>query len=154
MARLTELNGDAPIETAIGGALDPRHLIEQTDERPSPGFVGEAGHSDGIASFVLRETAPLAWQPFERAMETLIALRGRDLLRVKGFLNVARCSGPVLVQIVQHLAHPPLELAAWPDQDHASQLVFITRNIAQERVLALLQAVRALAADGPAQSRD
>jgi G3E family GTPase len=152
-ARLAELNGHAPVDTAIGGALDPRHLIEQTDERPSPGFVGEAGHSDGIASFVLRETAPLAWQPFERAMETLIALRGRDLLRVKGFLNVAGCSGPVLVQIVQHLAHPPLELAAWPDQDHASRLVFITRNIPQEQVLALLRAVRGLAAGPPTQSR-
>ena len=113
--------------------------------------VGEAGHSDGIQSFVLRETAPLAWQPFERAMETLIALRGRDLLRVKGFLNVAGCRGPVLVQIVQHLAHPPLELAAWPDQDQSSRLVFITRNITQEQILALLYAVRALATDGPSR---
>ncbi len=77
-------------------------------------------------------------------METLIALRGGDLLRVKGFLNVAGCRGPVLVQIVQHLAHPPLELAAWPNADQSSRLVFITRNIPQERVSALLQAVRAL----------
>jgi G3E family GTPase len=152
-ARLRELNRCAPVDTAVGGALDPRHLIEEPDERPSFGFVGEAGHSDGIVSFALRETAPLAWRPFEHAMETLIALRGRDLLRVKGFLNVAGCSGPVLVQIVQHLAHPPLELAAWPDQDHASRLVFITRNIAQEQVLALLQAVRALAAGAPTESR-
>ena len=102
-----------------------------------------------MLSFVLSETAPLVWQPFERAMETLIALRGRDLLRVKGFLNVAGCRGPVLVQIVQHLAHPPLELASWPDADHSSRLVFITRNITQEQVSALLQAVRALAAEAP-----
>jgi G3E family GTPase len=70
-------------------------------------------------------------------------------LRVKGFLNVAGCSGPVLVQIVQHLAHPPLELASWPDQDRASRLVFITRNLPQEPVLALLHAVRALAGNAP-----
>ena len=43
-------------------------------------------------------------------METLIALRGPDLLRVKGFLNVAGCRGPVVVHVVQHLAHPPVEL--------------------------------------------
>jgi G3E family GTPase len=66
-------------------------------------------------------------------------------LRVKGFLNVTECRGPVLVQIVQHLAHPPLELASWPDADQTSRLVFITRNISQEQVRALLQAVRALA---------
>jgi G3E family GTPase len=154
-ARLAELNGYAPIDTAIGGALDPRRLIEVGSSGPQArsGFIGESGHSDGILSFVLSETAPLAWQPFERTMETLIALRGSDLLRVKGFLNVAGCRGPVLVQIVQHLAHPPLELASWPDQDHASRLVFITRNIAQDQVTALLQAVRALAADEPGEPR-
>src|SRR6267154_1169465 len=153
ISRLTQLNGHAPIDTAIGGALDPRRLIEAGASGPQPrsGFIGETGHSDGILSFVLNETEPLAWKPFERTMETLIALRGSDLLRVKGFLNVAGCRGPVLVQIVQHLAHPPLELAAWPDQDHTSRLVFITRNISQEQVWALLQAVRALAADAPGE---
>jgi G3E family GTPase len=149
IARLAELNGHAPIDTAIGGALDPRRLIEAGPGGAHSGFIGETGHSDGILSFVLTETEPLAWKPFERTMETLIALRGGDLLRVKGFLNVAGCRGPVLVQIVQHLAHPPLELSSWPDQDHTSRLVFITRNISQEQVWALLQAVRALAADAP-----
>ena len=37
-------------------------------------------------------------------METLIALRGPDLLRVKGLLNVAGCQGPVVLQVVQHLS--------------------------------------------------
>jgi G3E family GTPase len=149
IARLRELNEHAPIDTAIGGALDPRRLIEAGPDQPQSraGFIGESGHSDGIQSFVLSEAEPLAWPPFERAMETLIAVRGSDLLRVKGFLNVTGCSGPVLVQIVQHLAHPPVELASWPDQDHSSRLVFITRNISQDQVLALLRAVRSLAAE-------
>jgi G3E family GTPase len=144
--RLAELNPRAAIHIAIDGALDPHCLIEASTSAPQShaGLVAEAGHSDGISSFVLRETAPLAWQPFERTMETLIALRGSDLLRVKGFLNVAGCGGPVLVQIVQHLAHPPLELAAWPTADHTSRLVFITRDITQEQVSSLLRAVHAL----------
>ena len=74
-------------------------------------------------------------------METLIALRGPDLLRVKGFLNVAGCRGPVLVQVVQHLAHPPVELAAWPDDDRTSRVVFITRNISEPQVRRLFAAV-------------
>jgi G3E family GTPase len=78
-------------------------------------------------------------------METLIALRGPDLLRVKGFLNVAGCRGPVVVHVVQHLAHPPLELAAWPDASRASRLVFITRNIPKRQVRDLMGAVQALA---------
>jgi G3E family GTPase len=74
----------------------------------------------------------------------LLALRGPDLLRVKGFLNVAGCRGPVLVQVVQHLAHPPVELAAWPEDDQTSRLVFITRNIGEAQVRALFAAVQAL----------
>jgi G3E family GTPase len=78
-------------------------------------------------------------------METLIALRGADLLRVKGLLNVTGCRGPVVVQYVQHLAHPPVELESWPDQNQRSRVVFITRNISERDVRDLFAAVRALA---------
>ena len=78
-------------------------------------------------------------------METLIGLRGADLLRVKGILNVAGCRGPVVVQYVQHLAHPPVELESWPDQNRNSRIVFITRNIAERDVRSLFAAVQALA---------
>ncbi|MFL5108230.1 MAG: GTP-binding protein, partial [Xanthobacteraceae bacterium] len=115
------------------------------EPRERPGFIAEAEHSDGIVSFVLTEERPLPWDVFARAMETLIAVRGTDLLRVKGFLAVEGCRGPVLVQFVQHLAHPPVELAAWPDADRTSRLVFITRNIGEAAVRDLFGAVRALA---------
>jgi G3E family GTPase len=78
-------------------------------------------------------------------METLIALRGPDLLRMKGILNVAGCRGPVVVQYVQHLAHPPVELESWPDENRKSRVVFITRGIVERQVKQLLDAVRALA---------
>jgi G3E family GTPase len=146
-ARLTALNARAPIECAANGTIDPRCLIEGAHAEPCArsGFIAEAEHSEGIRSFVWRESAPIAWAAFERAMETLIALRGADLLRVKGFLAVEGCRGPVVVQIVQHLAHPPVELASWPDGSRASRLVFITRDITEAQVRALIDAVRTLA---------
>ncbi|MCC6778308.1 MAG: GTP-binding protein [Hyphomicrobiales bacterium] len=146
-ARLRELNPRASMHQAINGELDPRCLLEaetQTDASRA-GFVAEAAHSDGITSFVLTEDAPHAWDAFARAMDTLISLRGPDLLRVKGFLNVTGCRGPIVVQVVQHLAHPPVELAAWPDPDHKTRLVFITRDIAEADIRRLFEAVRALA---------
>jgi G3E family GTPase len=78
-------------------------------------------------------------------METLVALRGGDLLRVKGLLNVDGCRGPVVVQFVQHLAHPPTELAAWPDEERRSRVVFIARNLNETAARNLFDAVRALA---------
>jgi G3E family GTPase len=146
--RLQQLNPRAAIDIAVDGALDPHRIVEPAaGERSS--FVAEAEHGDGIASFVIAQDRPIEWLTFSRAMETLIALRGGDLLRVKGILNVAGCRGPVVVQYVQHLAHPPVELQAWPeswpDADRASRVVFITRNIAESGVRDLFAAVRALA---------
>src|SRR5690242_15872714 len=125
---LQHLNPRAAIDVAVGGALDPERFIAAVTQERS-GFIAEAEHSDGISSFVLEQEQPIAWLAFSRAMETLIALRGADLLRVKGILNVVGCRGPVVVQYVQHLAHPPVELQSWPeswaDQNRASRVVFI-----------------------------
>jgi G3E family GTPase len=142
--RLQRLNPRATIDIAVGGALDPHRMIEAAADERS-GFIAEAAHSDGIESFVIVQDKPIAWLAFARAMETLLALCGADLLRVKGILNVAGCKGPVVVQYVQHLAHPPVELDRWPDGDHDSRIVFITRNISQQHVRALFAAVQALA---------
>jgi G3E family GTPase len=73
-----------------------------------------------------------------------MALRGADLLHVKGLLNVVDCRGPVVVQFMQHLAHPPVELQAWPDDDRASRLEFVTRNVTEKSVRDLFDSVRAL----------
>jgi G3E family GTPase len=142
--RLRKLNPRAAIGVAVAGALDPHQFIAPaTAERTS--FIAEAEHSDGIASFVLERQKPMQWPAFTRAMETLIALRGDDLLRVKGILDVAGCPGPVVVQYVQHLAHPPVELQSWPDQNRNSRIVFITRNIAESQVRDLFSSVETLA---------
>jgi G3E family GTPase len=143
-SRLRALNPRASLSQAVNGALEPHHLLESsTTERSA--FVAEAEHSDGIGSFLWRSETPRRWPAFARAMETLTALRGADLLRVKGFLNVEGCQGPVLVQFVQHLAHPPVELEAWPDQSRDSRLVFITRNLTEAKVRALFAALEGLA---------
>jgi G3E family GTPase len=142
--RLQQLNPRATIDIAVAGALDPQRMIDPAAGERS-GFVAEAEHGDGIASFVLEQEAPFEWPAFSRAMETLIALRGSDLLRVKGILNIKDCRGPVVVQYVQHLAHPPVELQTWPDANRTSRVVFITRNMAERQVRDLFAAVKALA---------
>ena len=144
VARLRALNPRAEIDIAVDGALDPARLTEPTAAERNI-FVAEAEHSDGIASFVLTFDKPVRWPVFARTMETLIALRGPDLLRAKGFLAVEGCQGPVLVQFVQHLAPPPVELDAWPDANRTSRVVFITRGISEAHVRALFAVVEALA---------
>ena len=64
----------------------------------------------------------------------LLHSHGTDVLRVKGLLNVAGNDNPVVIHGVQHLVHPPVHLAAWPDGDRRSRLVFIVRDIAQSEI--------------------
>jgi G3E family GTPase len=98
----------------------------------------------GARSFVLTEDAPLSWDAFSRFITTLQALRGANLLRVKGLLNVAGCRGPVAVEAMQHLALPPVELQAWPDEDRTSRLAFVTNDVDEAVVRKMFDAVRAL----------
>src|SRR5690348_7446881 len=147
--RLRDLNPRARVIAADYGRLDPAWIADASSVRDGAAFLAEAAeveHTDEVRSFTLTEDAPIAWEPFARAMETLIALRGADLLRVKGLLDIAGCKGPVVVQFVQHIAHPPVELAAWPEGERKSRLVFITRGVGEREVRDLLAAVRALAA--------
>ncbi|HET7164457.1 MAG TPA: GTP-binding protein [Pseudolabrys sp.] len=142
--QLRALNPRAEIHEAVNGEIDPGRLTEPARDQRNA-FVAETTHSDGIGSFVLTHDKPMPWAVFARSMDTLMQLRGPDLLRVKGFLDVDGCKGPVVVQFVQHLAHPPVELESWPDENRKSRVVFITRNIAERQVRDLFKAIEALA---------
>jgi G3E family GTPase len=69
------------------------------------------------------------------------------MLRVKGIVNVE--GKPVVVQGVQHIFSPPIELDQWPSADRDSRLVFITRNIESDTIRNLMSAVTSLGASSP-----
>ena len=88
---------------------------------------------------------PLDWMAVSNWLAYLRSARGEDLLRVKGILNLRGEPTPVVIHGVHHVFHPPVALREWPDADRRSRIVFITRGIAREEVLALWQAGRAAA---------
>ena len=106
----------------------------------------DSAHDHRIQAFALRFEQPLDWTMFGIWLSLLLAARGQDVLRVKGLLNAAGSEGPVVINGVQHVIHPPQHLAAWPDDDHASRLVLIVREIAADAVERSLLAFEELAA--------
>jgi G3E family GTPase len=155
-ALLAELAPLAPVAEATGGAVDPAFVLGTTvvkDTMRRSAFFCEArapaagAHQQPYKTFVISVDRALPWPVLAHALDTLASLRGPDLLRVKGFVNVAGRPGPVVVHFVQHLAHQPQELNAWPTEDRNTRLVFITRNIERERVEILLNAIFAMAED-------
>jgi G3E family GTPase len=146
----------ASVERAINGAIDPAYLLDERLDLPVrvPEHDHAHAHSHGIDSFAIVFDKPLHWPAFEQAMAVLTVLRGPDLLRVKGIVAVEGTKGPVVVHAVQHTAHRPIELEAWPDDDRRSRLVFITRGIGKAEVEGLLAAVARLATSAPGRTRN
>jgi len=91
-------------------------------------------HDDHIRAFCMIVDQPIPWDRFVDFMEALITVRGPDILRIKGILNVVETDMPVVVHGVQHMFHPPVRLEEWPSDDRRSKLVFITREVGQELI--------------------
>ena len=98
-------------------------------------------HDDHIASFVLTGDKPIPAGTLQMFFELLRANYGAKLLRVKGIVQLAEMPDrPVVVHGVQHVFHPPARLDRWPDDDHRSRIVFITRDLAERTVRELFDA--------------
>jgi G3E family GTPase len=144
-ARIGALN-PAPIGIARNGEIAPSFLLDEPLWARQSFDLGSAEHTHGLNSFSIFFDQPLGWLGFEQAMAALTAMRGPDLLRVKGIVAIRECRGPVVVHFVQHVAHPPVELEDWPDEDRRSRLVFVTRGIRRKAAAQLFASVAALAA--------
>ncbi|WP_428312554.1 CobW family GTP-binding protein [Hydrocarboniphaga sp.] len=175
-ARLAALNPDAEVDGVGNGAAEPQQLFTGGRHDPSspryrPGaLIGQAdslrftpaptsvlsrtpgltvpGDQD-IQTFSLIVETPLQSERFLGWMEFLRTLCGPTLLRVKGLINIEGQNGPTVIHGVQKAFHPPTVLPAWPDDDHRTRLVFITRGYGQEIVGQTLGYLQACAAGHP-----
>jgi G3E family GTPase len=109
-------------------------------------------HSADISSFCLQFATSLHWEHVATWLDALVVCHGDNLLRVKGILNVVGREKPIVVQAVQRLFHPPLELARWPSDDRTSRIVFITRSLSREYVAEVFDTIRQRAIPGDANA--
>jgi G3E family GTPase len=129
--RLHELNPAAPISRIRDGIVDPDTLfgVGLIDRVASSQEIHDHRHDDHIHSFSVTRDQPVSPEQFAQWFERLKAIAGADLLRVKGFVNVAGQHGPTVIQGVRHVFSPPVTLGAWPSADRRTRIVFITRNL-------------------------
>ncbi len=152
--RITVMNGDVdPAQLFNAGLFDPKTKTADVagwlrDEAYAVEHDHEHGHDhdhdhdhahdhghdvnrhdDQISSFCVTYEKPLRLDALEQWFDTIMMLKGPDLLRIKGIVNVAEMDRPVVVHGVQHVFHPPAVLDAWPSEDRRTRIVFITRNV-------------------------
>ena len=130
--QLRRLNPAAPVIESMFGEVAPSALFGRGDRDPRDlDYDGSAAHSHEARALCLTFDEALDWTAFGIWLTMLLQARGNDVLRVKGLLNVG-LEGPIVLNGVQHVVHPPEHLAAWPDEDHRSRVVFIGRGIERE----------------------
>ncbi len=106
-------------------------------------------HDAHIRAVCLTIDEPIHGNALELWLETLLLLRGADLLRIKGIINVVDLEGPVVIHGVQHVFHPAVTLREWPSGDRRSQIVFITRNIDESLLHDTLRKFNAASVQSP-----
>jgi G3E family GTPase len=155
-AALRQLNPTAPIVTARDGAADVDRLFSPLFFDPASDYAAVADflaqyaagaahdhahyavtphYAGSIATLCLTAEKPLDWQSFRAWLHRIKIRRADKLLRVKGILNVAGETRPIVIQGVHHVFHEPVALKRWPDADRSSRLVFITRDLASDELL-------------------
>jgi len=116
------------------------HADHHAHHQHAHGEVDRNRHDDRISSYAVIREQPISWAGFSAWLEMISQMRGDDLLRVKGIVNVIEHPDrPIVIHGVQHLFHPPVFLDRWPGEDHRTRLVFITRDIDREDIDATLQ---------------
>jgi len=171
-ARLRALNPPAPILDAAAGEATPARLINcglYDPQRKIPDvarWLGEQAytedahhahhhdvnrHDDRIRAFAFATEQSIAAATFDMFLDLLRSVHGPNLLRMKGVVRIAETpERPLVVHGVQHVFHPPSYLERWPDADHRTRLVFITRDVDPDHIRDLFQAfLGKIAADRP-----
>ncbi len=167
--RLRDINPSARTIEAPFGEVDPNELLRpststvfdgphsnlaldthRSTPTPETLAVGDAEkhHVSETYSVALTFDGPVDWTGFGAWLSMLLHARGEDVLRVKSLLDVGE-AGPVVLNGVQHVVHPPGHLREWPDEDRRSRIVFITRGVRSEELLASLEAFHGIIGAGP-----
>ncbi|MDF2703464.1 MAG: cobalamin synthesis protein [Rubrobacteraceae bacterium] len=149
LSRLGTINPSALTFEAAFGEVDVHELFRPYGVGTHAALTFLAGKPDephdvgDTYSVSVTFDGPIDWTAFGIWFSMLLNARGEDVLRVKGLLDVGE-AGPVVLNGVQHIIHPPQHLGKWPDEDHRSRIIFITRGIRPEELLDSLLAFRGL----------
>jgi len=149
-----ELNPVASVVRAVQGDVDPGALLgprkaARVDSTQALSVRLGQGHrhEDDVAAVSLVLEGAVDWLGFGVWLTMLLHARGREILRVKGLLDVGG-EGPLLVDAVQHVVHPPEHLDEWPDGDRRSRIVFIGRGFGRRELERSLAAFNRAARGG------
>jgi G3E family GTPase len=139
---LRTLNPQAGLFDAQAAGFDAADLLPQgfltpdavspplplTDRRSAGLAAPHAHHGAAVTALSLETDQALDWRRFDGWLRRIRLDHAAQLLRFKGLLRRPDAPGPLLIQGVHHVQHPPVALERWPDTDQRTRLVFIAEG--------------------------
>ncbi|MCC5965053.1 MAG: GTP-binding protein [Natronohydrobacter sp.] len=113
--------------------------------KPKPVDLAAPSHhatDDRITTASVTITDPIPAEVFDFWLDTLIALRGANILRMKGIAHIDGAPHPFVFHGVQHIFEPPVPLTHRLADDTTSRVVIIARDMPRsdlEESLSLLK---------------
>ena len=120
----------------------PDHHHDHNHDGPEGRNAHDVNRHDAhIRAFCLTTDDAIPSSAFDMFLSLLRSAHGEKMLRMKGIVKLAETpERPIILHGVQHVFHPPIALAGWPDADHRTRLVFITKDLEQSFVEGLWNA--------------
>lgn len=157
--RLNQLNPAAIVLEAAKGHIDPEIVFANSQnqmetrlnklENIEKAYAGlNDGHNTAVRSMAIEFHEALDWTAFGLWMSLLLYTHGEKMFRIKGMVDVGE-KGPVVINGVQHIIHPPHHLPDWNGEEHNSQIVFIMKEIEPQQIMDSLLAFQHILGASP-----
>ncbi|MEL6197641.1 MAG: GTP-binding protein [Pseudomonadota bacterium] len=154
--RLQDINGSAPRVSAEHGRVPTGNLFGLSAMRrgatpkdvadwlgaPSHEAHDEDRHGNRIQSASIEVSDPIPANVFDLWLDTLMALRGPNILRIKGIVHVQGVDWPFVFHGVQHIFETPVPLKSWSGKGTTSRAVVIARDMAKADLQVSLDMLR------------
>lgn len=105
--------------------LDDAHVFDA-----ARAASGESVHDENVRAFSAELDEPIEGDDLVAWLDTLVAVHGQRLLRLKGLVNVAGEARPLVVHAAQHFKATPRLLDCWPRGEARTRLTFIGAGLA------------------------
>jgi G3E family GTPase len=137
---LGQTSAHAGCNSAHSGSVSPSDSKPTAHAQVAP--KPHAHHDHHIVSAAIELADPIAADVFDFWLDSLIALRGSDILRVKGIVFLEDMDWPFVFHGVQHIFDAPVPLKSWSGKGRSSRVVVIAREMDEDALKASLQTLR------------
>ncbi|EBA07969.1 CobW family GTP-binding protein [Sagittula stellata] len=142
-----------PLAGLSGFSADPNTTDRAPAVLPTVGAM-PASADHRIVSVSFEIDGPIAAEVFDLWLDTLIGLRGPNILRIKGIVHLKGLEFPFVFHGVQHIFDEPVPLKNSSGMDTRCRVVVIARDMSEADLRASLSMLKMHPKDMPAAPSD